>query len=200
MIGRLRGILLEKQAPHLLVEAYGVGYEIQAPMSTFYHLPELGNEVTLLTHFIVREDAQLLFGFHAQAERRLFRALIKVNGVGPKLALTILSGMEPEGFVRCIREDDTTRLVSIPGIGKKTAERLMIETRDALRGWEVDENSKFVEPLQNEQQRNIQDAISALTTLGYKPQDAKRAIESITQTDLNSEELIRLALKNRLNK
>src|SRR3990167_8775529 len=135
MITHICGTLLDKQAPLLTIDVNGIGYEIFAPMSTFYQLPDVGNKITLLTHFVVREDAQLLFGFHSDQERKLFRALIKVNGVGPKLALTILSGMETDHFVQCIHAQDTTSLTNIPGVGKKTAERLMIEMRDALAHW-----------------------------------------------------------------
>lgn len=138
MIGRIRGKLLEKQAPELLVDVNGVGYEIQAPMTTIYLLPALGETVELFTHLVVREDAHLLFGFASLRDRTLFRALIKVNGVGPKLALTILSGMDAQDFVRCVRDDDTAGLVRLPGVGKKTAERLLIEMRDRLRDWPID--------------------------------------------------------------
>lgn len=194
MIGRLRGILIEKQAPLLLIDVNGVFYEVHAPMSTFYHLPELENPVTLHTHMVVREDAQLLYGFYSQRERALFRSLIRVNGVGPKLALTILSGVEPDQFVQCIHADDATSLTKIPGIGKKTAERLIIETRDALKEWEpTHSHSNATGELFADQATN--DAIAALTSLGYKPNDAKRAIGQIQEDGLTSEELIRLALK-----
>ncbi|HLW74285.1 MAG TPA: Holliday junction branch migration protein RuvA, partial [Gammaproteobacteria bacterium] len=132
MIGFLRGLILRKQPPHLLIDVHGVGYEVEAPMSTFYNLPEAGAEVTLFTHLVVREDAQVLFAFGSEAERRFFRSLIRVNGVGPKLALTILSGISVDGFVRCVRENDTAALTRLPGIGKKTAERLVVEMRDRL--------------------------------------------------------------------
>ncbi|HSB97665.1 MAG TPA: Holliday junction branch migration protein RuvA, partial [Spongiibacteraceae bacterium] len=138
MIGRIRGKLLEKQAPELLVDVNGVGYEIQAPMTTIYQLPALGETVELFTHLVVREDAHLLFGFASLRDRALFRALIKVNGVGPKLALTILSGMDAQDFVRCVRDNDGAGLVRLPGVGKKTAERLLIEMRDRLRDWPID--------------------------------------------------------------
>ena len=128
MIGRLTGILLVKQAPELLLDVNGVGYEVQAPMSTFYQLPELGVRVSLHTHLVVREDAQLLYGFAELPERQLFRTLIKVNGVGPRLALTILSGMDVGQFVACVQSADTATLVKLPGVGKKTAERLLVET------------------------------------------------------------------------
>ena len=197
MIGRLKGIILEKQPPQLILDVSGVGYEISAPMSTFYHLPEIHHEVSLFTHLVVREDAQLLYGFYQNRERSLFRSLIKVNGVGPKLALTILSGIELDHFVRCIQEDDSTRLCKIPGIGKKTAERLIIETRDMLAKWQSDINNQPNN--QGSQITNsndkLQDAISTLIALGYKPNDAEQSITKIYQPDLNSENLIRLALK-----
>src|SRR3989338_5535862 len=141
MITHISGLLLDKKPPLLTIDVNGIGYEIFAPMSTFYQLPDAGNKITLLTHFVVREDAQLLFGFHSDQERKLFRALIKVNGVGPKLALTILSGMETDHFVQCIHAQDATRLTHIPGVGKKTAERLMVEMRDILSQWNIIENN-----------------------------------------------------------
>ena len=135
MIGRIRGTLVHKQPPEVLVEVGGVGYEIQVPMTTLFRLPNLGDEVSLLTHFVVREDAQLLYGFIDEQDRTLFRQLIKVNGVGPKLGLTILSGMDSGSFVRCVQRDDISALVALPGVGKKTAERLLIEMRDKLKDW-----------------------------------------------------------------
>src|SRR5436853_116691 len=132
MIGQIRGIIIEKQPPQLMVDVLGIGYEIDAPMSTFYQLPESGQEVTLFTHFVVREDAHHLYGFYTRDERLLFRTLLKVNGVGPRLALTILSSTSPEEFVRFVLNNDTASLVHLPGIGKKTAERLVIEMRDKL--------------------------------------------------------------------
>ncbi|OGT32976.1 MAG: Holliday junction DNA helicase RuvA [Gammaproteobacteria bacterium RIFCSPHIGHO2_02_FULL_39_13] len=192
MITHLSGLLLDKKPPLLTIDVNGIGYEVHAPMSTFYQLPDVGNKITLLTHFVVREDAQLLFGFQSEQERKLFRALIKVNGVGPKLALTILSGIETDDFVACIHAQDDARLTTIPGIGKKTAERLVIEMRDALSQWHV---VKLVDPNQA-----IQDAISALTALGYKPQEAKQAITKIYQPAHNDEQLIRLALQHMLRK
>ena len=132
MIGRLRGTVLEKNAPLLLIEAGGVGYEVEAPMSVFYRLPEIGTEATLYTHFVVREDAQLLYGFNDSNEREFFRTLIKVNGVGPKLALTLLSGIDTSDFIRCIHDNDSTTLIKLPGVGKRTAERLIVELKDKL--------------------------------------------------------------------
>lgn len=195
MIGQLRGTIISKQPPLLILDVHGVGYEVHAPMSTFYQLPDLQQEAMLLIHFVVREDAQLLYGFHSSRERDLFRALIKVNGVGPKLALTILSGIEVDSFVQCVQNNDHSRLTCIPGIGKKTAERLLIETRDVLSQWTA--QTAINELSQQSVVRNpAQDAISALTTLGYKPAEAKRAINLIQQPDLSSEALIRLALQH----
>lgn len=194
MIGQLRGTILDKQPPHLLLDVAGVGYEISAPMSTFYQLPDVGADITLFTHLVVREDAQLLYGFYQQHERRLFRSLIKVNGVGPKLALTILSGIEPDDFVACITNQDVARLTCIPGIGKKTAERLLIETRDALAKWQGSDHQQTDIP--TGAQQSVNDAVSALTALGYKAQDAKRIINKIHDPQLSSEQLIRQALKH----
>ena len=137
MIGRIRGVLVLKQPPDILVEVGGVGYEIQVPMTTLFQLPEVGAEVSLVTHFVVREDAQLLYGFIDERDRGLFRQLIKVSGVGPKLALTILSGMDSSSFARCVQRDDIASLVALPGVGKKTAERLLVEMRDKLKDWLV---------------------------------------------------------------
>lgn len=195
MIGFLRGIIVDKQPPLLLIDAGGIGYEIHAPMSTFYQLPDLQQTVTLLTHLVIREDAHTLYGFHQREERDLFRALIKVNGVGPKLALGILSGITTREFIFCVQNNDVSRLVHIPGIGKKTAERLVMETRDALASWTTE--TMIATPLSPEQ-RYIQDAISALTALGYKPHDAQQAIKQVQQHGHSSEELIRLALQNNL--
>jgi holliday junction DNA helicase RuvA len=202
MIGRLQGIIIEKQPPILIIDVNGVGYEVSAPMSTFYQLPAVNEKVKLFIHMVVREDAQLLYGFFSERERALFRSLIKVNGVGPKLALTILSGVEPDVFVRCVRDNNATSLTGIPGIGKKTAERLIIETRDALTNWELTTNDIAQDNLSHitTESNAIQDAISALTALGYKNHEAKRAILQIEQADASSEELIRLALQNMMVK
>lgn len=195
MIGRLRGSILHKQPPELIIDVAGVGYEISAPMSTFYQLPNDQKEITLYTHLVVREDAQLLYGFYSERERSLFRSLIKINGIGPKLALAILSGIEPDLFMQCVQNNDSSTLMNIPGIGKKTAERLIIETRDLFKKWETQMTVHSTEMQRGNIQQNMQDAIDALTTLGYKPHDAKRAISQIYQVDKTSEELIRLALK-----
>jgi Holliday junction DNA helicase RuvA len=198
MIGRIRGKLIEKQAPEILVDVSGVGYEIQAPMTTIYQLPALGENVELFTHLVVREDAHLLFGFASQQDRALFRSLIKVNGVGPKLALTILSGMDVNDFVRCVRDSDTAGLVRLPGVGKKTAERLLIEMRDRLRDWHVDGGAVADGSMQLPARGNdyLLEAESALIALGYKPQEATRMIAGVkSEAVTTSEELIRAALK-----
>ena len=199
MIGRISGVLIEKQAPVILVDVHGVGYEILAPMTTIYQLPALGSDVALHTHFVVREDAQQLFGFADQRDRHLFRQLIKVSGVGPKLALTILSGMDSDEFVRCVHHDNLTALVSLPGVGRKTAERLLIEMKDRLRDWGVPaaDISSPSAPSTGNHRELIAEAESALVALGYKPQEASRAIAAIKLDGVTrSEELIRAALKN----
>lgn len=198
MIGCLRGILLEKQAPELLIDVQGVGYEVLAPMGTIFQLPAVGQTVTLHTHFVVREDAQQLFGFAERRERTLFRALIKVSGVGPKMALAILSGIESDDFVRCVRDNDTAALVRLPGVGKKTAERLLVEMRDRLSDWQVDAALQTsVSAAPSGRREILAEAESALVALGYKPQEAARAIAAVDSGDIEtSEMLIRMALKN----
>lgn len=192
MIGFLRGVILRKQPPHLLIDVHGVGYEVEAPMSTFYDLPDAGTEVTLFTHLVVREDAQVLFGFGTEAERRFFRSLIRVNGVGPKLALTILSGISVDGFVRCVRENDTVALTRLPGIGKKTAERLVVEMRDRLDETGVPATAVGAKANPRDE------ALGALISLGYRPQEAGAMLQAIKETGLTSEELIRRALQGAL--
>lgn len=195
MIGRLRGVLVEKQPPHLLIDVAGVGYEVEAPMSTFYQLPETGQELTLLTHMVVREDAQLLFGFASESERQLFRTVIKVNGVGAKLALTILSGIAADEFARAVQDNDTAALVRLPGIGKKTAERLIIEMRDRLDDWQPEATLKpGAEPVVA-RSNTVQDAVSALIALGYKPPEASRLVGKVDSDGLESEMIIKAALK-----
>jgi Holliday junction DNA helicase RuvA len=193
MIGRLTGIIVEKKPPALLIDVNGVGYEVDAPMSTFYLLPELGKKIVLYTHLVVREDAQLLYGFASEQERKMFRQLIKVSGVGAKMAISILSGMSADEFARCIRLRDTSSLTRVPGIGKKTAERLVVEMHDRLKG---DESPLAVSmPVAGGVADGRADAISALIALGYKPAEASRWVESISGDDLPSEELIRQALR-----
>jgi Holliday junction DNA helicase RuvA len=198
MIGKIRGIILEKQPPQLVVDVHGVGYEIDAPMSTFYQLPDVGHEVNLFTHFVVREDAQHLYGFYTRDERYLFRTLLKVNGVGPRLALTVLSSTTPEEFVRCVLNNDTASLVRVPGIGKKTADRLIIEMRDKLSDWQQatpGEGAILVRTEHQGRHQTLQDAISALISLGYKQQEANRMVTKIDDGAASSEELIRRSLR-----
>ena len=201
MIGQIRGILIHKQPPHLMIDVQGVAYEIEAPMTTFYKLPETGVEVTLLTHLAIRDDAHLLFGFATQEERTLFRTLIKVNGVGAKMALTILSGMEADLFAQCIRDGDADSLVRLPGVGKKTAERLIIEMRDRLKDWAstpILSSESGDTPGRPSNQSD--DAVSALVALGYKPQEASRFVYAVATEEMNSEEIIREALKASVKK
>ncbi|MEY2681209.1 MAG: hypothetical protein RL661_1440 [Pseudomonadota bacterium] len=195
MIGFLRGILVLKKPPSLLVDVRGVGYEVDAPMSTFYGLPEVGGEVLLYTHLAIREDAHSLFGFISESERSLFRTLIKVNGVGAKLALGILSGLSAEEFHRAVEYQDTARLVRLPGVGKKTAERLIIELRDRLP--ELGTVSlPGAGTLPMPEASPVDDATSALVALGFKPQDAGQLVKKISVEGKTSEEIIRLALQS----
>ena len=196
MIGFLRGKLIHKAPPQLLLDVQGVGYEVEAPMNTFYDLPALGEEVRLHTHLVVREDAHILFGFATENERMLFRTLIKVNGVGPKLALTILSGQSTEEFHRCVDDNDVKALVRLPGVGQKTAERLIIEMRGRLP--ELNKLASTMDrsgPVTSASASPKQEAISALCALGYKPQDAQRMVQAIAVDDKSCEDIIRLALR-----
>jgi Holliday junction DNA helicase RuvA len=182
------------------VEVGGVGYELHVPMTTLFQLPALGSEVSLVTHFVVREDAQLLYGFVEEGDRSLFRELIKVSGVGPKLALTILSGMDAQSFARCVQRDDISSLVALPGVGKKTAERLLVEMRDKLKDWMV--HPELAESDTGSGRPSVPridivaDAEGALITLGYKPQEASRMVAAVNDDSVvESEDLIRRALK-----
>ena len=201
MIGRIRGVLVHKQPPDILVEVGGVGYELQVPMTTLFQLPELGTELTLVTHFVVRDDAQLLYGFIDENDRVLFRELIKVNGVGPKLALTILSGMDASSFARCVQRDDISSLVALPGVGKKTAERLLIEMRDKLKDWfapgaEIADEGSAGSIVATASDR-VADAEGALIALGYKPAEASKMVAAVNDDGVtDSEDLIRRALKS----
>ena len=193
MIGFLRGKLLVKQPPVLLIDVNGVGYEVEAPMTTFYDLPETGSEITLHTHLVVREDAHTLFGFLRLSDRALFRALIKISGVGPRMALAILSGMSADAFVRCIQDSNTAALTRVPGVGKKTAERLVVELRDNIGKAGVagaDVSAASAGPA-----NAVEEAVSALIALGYKPPDASRMVRGIDSKDLGVEEIIRRALQ-----
>lgn len=190
MISRLTGLLLEKQPPYVLIDLQGIGYEVQVPMTTFYQLPELNQKVTLYTHFVVREDVQALYGFHDKEHRSLFRQIIKTSGIGPKMGLAILSGMNAQVFMQHIYNQDIAQLTKIPGIGKRTAERLLIEMRDKFSGHETSHfnlNTKSTDPQQ--------EAISALIALGYREQDATRCITQLATPTHTSQDLIRLALQ-----
>ncbi|MBU2863042.1 Holliday junction branch migration protein RuvA [Reinekea marina] len=199
MIGRISGILIENKAPDLLVDVHGVGYDIKAPLSTAFALPHVGESVVLHTHLAVREDAHVLYGFNTQQERTLFRTLIKISGVGPKLALAILSGMETPRFIQCIQDQDPGGLVKIPGVGKKTAERLIVEMKDKLAAL-GSAGEALMTPLEAQVARverhdALADAESALLALGYKPAQATKAVEKVALDGMSSEEIIRAALK-----
>lgn len=201
MIGRLRGILIEKNPGQILVEAAGLGYEVDIPYTTFFHLPEAGQEVVLHTHFAVREDAHSLFGFASRLDRDLFRLLIKVNGVGPRLAVGILSGLDADQFIRCVEQRDASALVKLPGVGKKTAERLLIDMGDRigqLEGQFVAGGAVRKSDIASRPQREpeaTEEAEAALIALGYKPQEASKAISRVAEEGMSREELIRQALK-----
>ncbi|MSR13732.1 MAG: Holliday junction branch migration protein RuvA [Gammaproteobacteria bacterium] len=195
MIGRIRGILLEKRPPRVLVDCQGVGYEIEASMTTLWALPEINHEVTLHTQLIVREDAHLLFGFATVAERQMFQSLLKVNGVGAKMALGILSGIQADEFVVCIQRGDTARLTGLPGIGKKTAERLIVEMRDRVADWAGLDGGISTSPKVGVEPDAVADAVSGLIALGYKPHEASKLIHTLDATDKTSEALIREALR-----
>ncbi|CAM4235402.1 Holliday junction branch migration protein RuvA [Pseudoalteromonas ostreae] len=205
MIGRLNGILVEKQPPEILLEVSGVGYEVNMPMTCFYDLPNIGENAIVYTHFVVREDAQLLFGFNNKIERALFRELLKANGVGPKLGLAILSGMSAKQFVSCVNNEDATSLVKLPGVGKKTAERLVLEMKDRLKDWGNDLFTPFsdnavIEPASDALIANnaADDAISALVSLGYKLAQAQKTVKSVAKPSMSTEVLIKESLKSML--
>jgi holliday junction DNA helicase RuvA len=195
MIGLLRGTILARQPPHLLLEVQGVGYELEAPMTTFYDLPATGGVVTLYTHLAVREDAHLLYGFAKITDRDLFRHLLRVNGVGARLALTILSGMDAGAFAGCIQAGDTAALVRLPGVGRKTAERLVIEMRDRLDSLAGISLTPSGSAAARAPSSPLEDAVTALIGLGYKPQEASRMVRAIDAAELTSEEIIRTALQ-----
>ena len=189
MIGRLNGTLLEKTPPQVLVDCHGVGYEADVPMSTFYHLPAVGQPVTLLTHFVVREDAQLLYGFATAEERSVFRQLLRITGVGARTALSILSGMNVADLAQAVSQQESARLLKVPGIGKKTAERLLLE----LKG-KIGADLPLVAGTavaQNEQQHDI---LQALVALGYSEREAAAAVKKLP-ADVGVSEGIKLALK-----
>jgi len=191
MIGFLRGTLLAKRPPHLMLDVGGVGYEIEAPMSTFYRLPDAGQPLSLVTHLVVREDAHALYGFFTEAERSLFRALLKISGVGPRIALGVLSGMSVDGFYQCVRDKDHLRLTKVPGVGRKTGERLLLEMADRLpESLGADAATMPARsPAEGE-------ASGALLALGYKPGEVVRMLKDLGGGRLSTEEMIREALKS----
>jgi holliday junction DNA helicase RuvA len=193
MIGSIRGRISSKTPPQLTVEVGGIGYELEAPMSTFFHLPGVGEEVKLLTHFVVREDAQLLYGFATEDERRLFRSLLKVSGIGPKIGLALLSGISVEAFAMCVKNQDAGALVRVPGIGRKTAERLLVEMRDRLAPAEgMPVGAVVVQPEASPEN----EAFGALVALGYRPAEATRLLKAAGPGTHSTEELIRRALQS----
>lgn len=200
MIGRIVGTLIEKTPPELMVDVNGIGYEVSASMTTIYDLPQIGGLVTLFTHLLVKEDSHTLYGFIDKNERALFRVLIKVNGIGPKMALAILSSMSSEELIANVQESDVTALTRIPGVGKKTAERLIIELRDKLG--QAAKTDLFSAPavLRQVQADPRQEAEAALISLGYKPQEAAKAIAGVPMDAANSEDVIKAALKGMLRK
>lgn len=194
MIGRISGLLIEKRPPQIVVECNGVGYEIEAPMTTIWMLPEINEQVSLYTHLAVRDDAHLLYGFWSDAERSLFKSLLKVSGVGTKMALVILSGMNADDFAACVQAEDAARLTALPGVGKKTAERLIVEMRDRVNvidtpiATDVSTRAGIADP--------VKDAVSGLITLGYKPAEASRFVHSFETQGMSSEDIIRSVLKS----
>lgn len=192
MIGQLSGVLVHKAPPSLTLDVNGVGYEVEAPMTVFYDLPGVGEKVLLHTHLVVREDAHLLYGFTRESQRQLFRNLIKVNGVGPRVALAILSGMNENEFAQCVGDQDVKRMTQVPGIGRKTAERLIIEMRDKI----PDTEQTTLKTASDSAPDAAGEAVRALMALGYKPQEASRMIRELDIQDLGTEDIIRQALKS----
>ncbi len=198
MIGRLTGCILRKQPPWLLIDVNGVGYEVEAPMSTFYVLPDINATVVLHTHLLVREDAQILYGFASDSDRSLFRALLKISGVGGKMALAILSGMTASEFALAVQAGDVAQLTRIPGVGKKTAERLIIEMRDRLDKLELGDAAVAAAKPGETPGTSEGDAVSALIALGYKPNDASKMIRTASEPGMNTEAMIKAALQAKL--
>lgn len=190
MIGSLTGTLASKQPPWLMLDVGGVGYELEAPMSTFYELPEVGSKLTLVTHLVVREDAQLLYGFVSNAERVLFRELLKVSGIGARIGLAVLSSMSVRGFQQCIQNRDLASLVRIPGVGKKTAERLLVEMADRLPDEPLHDAARMAPAA-----KPASEAESALLALGYRPNEVTRLLASLDTSGLSTEALIKEALR-----
>lgn len=192
MIGYLKGTLVARHPPQLLVDVGGVGYEVEAPMSTFYQLPDTGQPVHILTHLLVREDAHVLYGFASEAERQLFRSLIRISGVGARIALAILSGISAEAFVRCVQSEDAASLTKIPGVGRKTAERLIVEMRDRLG----QAGSSLAQAIPAGPSGSpVDEAFGALVALGYRPAEAQRLLKLVEDKASTTEDLIRAALQ-----
>ncbi|MFQ5634193.1 MAG: Holliday junction branch migration protein RuvA [Gammaproteobacteria bacterium] len=194
MIGFIRGQLLRKEPPWVLIDVGGVGYEIEAPMSTIFRLPDVGAEVQLYTHLVIRDDQQALFGFHSDEERRLFRGLIRISGVGAKLALTILSGISVDGFLQCVRTEDKATLVRLPGIGRKTAERLILDMRDRIDGAAAGLNGG-APAAPGEPAAARADAFNALVGLGYKPAEVQKMLERVETDGMQTEDILRSVLR-----
>jgi Holliday junction DNA helicase RuvA len=205
MIGRIKGTLVQKDPPMMLVDVNGVGYEIEAPVRVFFELPESGSEVTIITHLLVREDAQILYGFNNNGQRELFRKLLKVNGIGAKSALAVLSTMSTDEFVAMIQSQDVNAIVKIPGVGKKTAQRLIIEMRDKLGDVASDDislpgygnNGAQAANLGNMPATAQSEALIALQSLGFKPQEVNMLIKQLAKDGMTAEEIIRLCLQHK---
>lgn len=195
MIGFIRGILADKSPPFLLVDVHGVGYEIEAPLSTCFKLPPIGHVVHLRTHLVAREDQQTLYGFFSEDERQLFRDLLKVTGVGAKLSLAILSGISVDGFIRCVREDDKAALVRLPGVGRKTAERLIMDMRDRVER-HLDGLAEPAKAGATDGGEARTEAYNALTALGYKPAEVRRMLEPAMVEGQTTEEILHRALRS----
>ena len=196
MIGFIRGVLARKEPPFLLVDVQGVGYEIEVPMSTLFRLPAVGTEVQLRTQLIIRDDQQTLFGFGTDEERHLFRNLVKVSGVGAKLALTILSGISVDGFIQCVQTEDKAALTKLPGIGRKTAERLIVDMRDRVENWS-DQGAPAAggAGMPDSGATPRAEAFNALVTLGYKPAETRRMLDKVTTDEQTTEEILRSVLR-----
>lgn len=195
MIGQLRGKLLEKQPPQLMIDVNGVGYICSAPLSTFFGLPEIGKEITLFTHMVVREDAHLLFAFSSKQESHLFQEIIKISGIGPKVALAILSGLNVEEFFNCVANQEVRRLQAIPGIGAKTAERLILDLKDKLVKLKLSSFNQISLTTKLPEDSEVEQAIQALIALGYKPAEATKAVSKVSDKTASCEKIIKEALQ-----
>ncbi|MCF6299583.1 MAG: Holliday junction branch migration protein RuvA [Proteobacteria bacterium] len=196
MIGRIQGRLILKEPPYLMVDVAGVGYEIEAPGSVFFELPELNQQTTLIIHHLVREDASILYGFKSYSQRTLFRNLLKVNGIGAKSALAVLSTMSSAEFIQMIQTQNVAGIVKVPGVGKKTAQRLIIEMKDKVGGLSVELPTATIKP---SRMGISAEAISALQTLGFKPIEASNMVKKVAKEDMSTEQIIRACLQNKGN-